>query len=322
MEFINLKEPGVAEQLNKFVVKNSVRSGAEFLQSFSWGEITLAEGEEILRVAAREKEEWRAAATLIKKKLPANNFYWYAPRGPLGTPAGINFLISEIKKLSPRAVFFRLEPGTLDKAAPFSLIRIADLQPRKTLVLDLGRSEEELLRQMQQKTRYNIRLAEKKGVKIRAGGEEDFPEFWRLLNKTSRRDVFRLHAEKHYRNLISADKNFIKLFFACYEGKNIAAGIFCFFGDKVTYLHGASDNEFRNIMAPHLLQWELIKEARRDGYKYYDFYGIDGKKWPGVTRFKLGFGGQAIEYPGTFDFVFRPFLYRLYALARKLRRWG
>ncbi|MFA5024000.1 MAG: peptidoglycan bridge formation glycyltransferase FemA/FemB family protein [Patescibacteria group bacterium] len=334
MEFVYLKSREQLNQLNQFVKKSADVSGMEFLQSFEWGELSQAEGEGILRVAARDNQEFFGAATLIKKPLfrklfGRDCFYWYVPRGPIGSKEGIEFLLRELKKIKPRALFVRIEPkefndgqtGFNGKQRGFGYSqRTVDLQPKKSLLLDLDKSEAELLAAMAQKTRYNIRLAEKKGVKVALGSAADISEFWRLMSLTGNRDNFRLHSKKHYQALLDFNAEFIKLFFASYEGKNIAAGIFCFSGDKVTYLHGASDNEYRNVMAPYLLQWELIKQARRAGYRYYDFFGIDEKRWPGVTRFKLGFGGREVNYPGTFDIVFRPGLYGLYKLVRKVRR--
>ena len=95
-----------------------------------------------------------------------------------------------------------------------------------------------------------------------------------------------------------------------------------------SYVHGASANEFRNVMAPYALQWEVIKLAKQKNCKYYDFNGIDEKKWPGVTRFKMGFarfesarqGGEVVEYPGTFDMVFDNLWYNVYKLIRRIRR--
>jgi len=203
---------------------------------------------------------------------------------------------------------------------------------------------------MQQKTRYNIKLAAKKGVEIievsmngdsKKSFAEDasdqidkaqnnftsdsnfelyFSEFLTLMKKTSNRDGFKIHSEAHYKNLLISSAGKIKLFFAQYQGQKIATGLFSFYGDKVIYLHGASDNEFRNFMAPYLLQFEIIKKAKGAGFKFYDFYGIDAKKWPGVTRFKQGFGGFVYNYAGTYDLVFRPGLYLLYNFLRKLRR--
>lgn len=309
------------EELNQFVRSRASSTGAEFLESWEWGEIVKQEGAEILRMGVREERKILAAATLVKKPLAplGGYFYWFAPRGPIGTIKAVRFLIKEVKKIDRRALFLRSEPESEPEPVLDKVKRTKDIQPSQTLILDLGLSEETLLATMHPKTRYNIRLAEKKEVEVGAGSGEDFSELWRLMNLTGERDQFRLHGEKHYKNLLAAGE-FIKLFFARYQGRNIAAGLFCFWGDKVTYLHGASDNEFRNVMAPSLLQWSVIKMAKAGGYKYYDFYGLDEKKWPGVTRFKLGFGGRRLKLPGTFDFIFRPVLYSLYSLLRKLGR--
>jgi lipid II:glycine glycyltransferase (peptidoglycan interpeptide bridge formation enzyme) len=85
-------------------------------------------------------------------------------------------------------------------------------------------------------------------------------------------------------------------------------------------MHGASASKYRNVMAPYLLQWHAIKLAKNLGYKYYDFYGVDEDKWPGVTRFKKGFGGREVNYPGTFDLIFNRRWYSVYRMVRKARR--
>jgi peptidoglycan pentaglycine glycine transferase (the first glycine) len=172
---------------------------------------------------------------------------------------------------------------------------------------------------MHQKTRYNIRLAEKKGVKIYEAGPEKFDDFWQLMTVTCERDKYRLHSRNYYAQML-AEKKLIKLYLAEFKNKPIAAVLASFSGDTVTYMHGASANDERNVMAPFLLQWEIIKSAKLAGYKYYDFYGIDEKKWPGVTRFKKGFGGEEINYTGTFDLVFNSTWYNIYKILRKFRR--
>lgn len=329
MELIYFTERG---QLNNFVKNGEAadlkHGGAEFLQSWEWGELIERGGERIMRLGVREGKKIVAAATLIKKELRGSYFYWYAPRGPIvsaeasSKPAVEDFLFNEIKKLDQQALFLRIEPSAdwYKESNKIRARKSLDLQPQETLILELENSEEELLAAMHQKTRYNIRLAEKKGVIIKPGTSEQCPEFWRLMNLTGDRDQFRIHDAAHYENLVRTDNGFVKLFLAEYVGRNIAAGLFCFWGNKVTYMHGASDNEYRNVMAPYLLQWSVIKTARAQGYKYYDFYGISEKKWPGVTRFKLGFGGQRIKYAGAHDLIFKPFLYGTYDLFRKLRR--
>ncbi len=349
MEIIYLKDK---KQLDSFLeTYSSVSSGgAEFLQSFDWGEIGIKRGEEILRLAViDEAKKIVCAITLIKKEIAFGFYYLYAPRGPVYNYKLLdnkssdlyrkirNFLFSEINKIYCSALFLRFEEGAeiyafenkTRKTDKKKIKKTIDLQPKKTLILDLDKSEEELLKEMHQKTRYNIRLAEKKGVKIIEGlvdfetelsRKSSLSELWRLLNITGERDGFRLHALSHYRSLLEAERETVRIYFASYKNKNIAVVLTYSFGDKVTYLHGASDNEFRSVMAPYLLQFEIIKKAKAAGYKYYDFFGIDEKKWPGVTRFKLGFGGRSLEYSGTKDFIFRPLSYWFYEIFRKLRR--
>jgi lipid II:glycine glycyltransferase (peptidoglycan interpeptide bridge formation enzyme) len=325
-----------AVELNGFIQEASptgtVQAGAEFLQSWPWGEILRHGGAEIIRVGVREQEKILAAATLVKKILPLGQFYWLSPRGPVyGSVTEeeqvrlLQFLASAIRQLDRRAIFWRIEPEALPAAprlaaSQLQVKKTVNLEPAQTLLLDLALSPDQLLAELQQKTRYNIRLAAKKGVKIRAGSPADWPEFWRLMRLTGERDNFRLHEARHYQNLTNFDQGFIKLFLAEYQGRNIAAGLFCFWGDKVTYLHGASDNQARSVMAPYLLQWSVIQEAQAAGYSYYDFYGIDEQKWPGVTRFKTGFGGRIVGYAGTWDIIWQPVFYGLYGLVRKLKR--
>ncbi|MFA5154962.1 MAG: peptidoglycan bridge formation glycyltransferase FemA/FemB family protein [Patescibacteria group bacterium] len=305
--------------------------GGEYLQSWEWAEIWRAGGQAVKRFGLRDKGKIVAAAAVIKASLPLGQHYWYAPRGPVFSPdlptdakhlaSYVDVLSRELRRQDPRAIFWRLEPAiyrTAGEVLPW--LRTVDRQPAQTLFLDLSPSEAELLAAMGQKTRYNIRLAEKKNVRIKSGQATDFPEFWRLLRLTGERDGFRTHTQEHYRRLLTAANGFIRLRLAEYEGRIIAAGLFCFWGGRATYLHGASDNEYRNVMAPYLLQWSVIKEAKQSGVRCYDFYGLDERRFPGVTRFKLGFGGERFNYPGTYDLVFRPSTYRLYDRLRRLKR--
>ena len=165
-------------------------------------------------------------------------------------------------------------------------------------------------------------LAEKKGVQVELRPAEKFPDVWPLFNYTSTRNNFNLHAQNYYQLMLNTSDNF-KLWTASLEEKIIAAAIVGYYGNTVTYLHGASDYRYREIMAPNLLQWQIIKRAKSQNYKYYDFHGIapqgqPNHPWVGITRFKKGFGGKEIAYPGTFDFIYQPEWYRIYKIFRKL----
>ncbi len=293
----------------------------EFLQSFAWFDLLKREGEEVEIWGLEEKREVLASALIIKKKLFFSYYYYYLPRGPIGEKKDVLLLLAELKKNKREAVFLRLEPLVeINSGNDFLFQKTLNLQPQQTLFLDLSFNESDLLKAMHQKTRYNIRLAENKGVNIILAGLDKFSDFWRLLETTSSRDGFRLHDRCHYENLLKSEKE-IKMYLAYFNGQVIAGGLFSFFSDRVTYLHGASDNSFRNLMAPYLLQWTVIKEAKKNNnYRYYDFYGIDEKKWPGVTRFKIGFGGFSVKYPGTYDLILRKRIYNLYNFLRRLKR--
>lgn len=244
-------------------------------------------------------------------------------RGVQNSKQILQLLFNEIQAIAEKenAIFLRFESQFEFQSSIINcqskIAKTIDVQPSKTLILDLDKSEDELLKKMHQKTRYNIRLAEKRGVKIMEAGKSQFEDFWNLMQETSKKDNFRLHNKKYYQKML--DQPLIKLFLAKYKNHTIAANIVVFFKNTATYLHGASSFEYRNVMAPYILQWHCIKLAKKLGHKYYDFYGIDEKKWPGVTRFKNGFSGNKIQYPGTFDLVFNKKWYLFYKILRKLK---
>jgi lipid II:glycine glycyltransferase (peptidoglycan interpeptide bridge formation enzyme) len=337
MQVINIKNK---EELNKFV---GSQDKSQFLQSWQWGELQYEISGPIFRLGIEDGGELAAAMTIIQKELPMGKSYFYCPRGPIMDlkywgPETCELLFNEIEIMARNegAMFLRFDPifnippvltseeGQADFIAgqsdKFQIQQTIDVQPSRTLMLDLIKSQDELLKNMHQKTRYNIRLAEKKGVKIIEADFTHFDSFWRLLGETKDRDKFRSHGHDYYIEMLKVDPNFIRLFIAEYNGKAIAANIVSFFGDTVTYLHGASSNEYRNTMAPYLLQRYVIRQAKEFGYKYYDFNGIDEKKWPGVTRFKKGFSGEEVEYPGTFDLIFDKGWYSVYKMVRRARR--
>lgn len=305
-----------------------LRKRGSFLQSWEWGVFQQAVGRHVERF--RDPADG-SMMTAIKMPLPTGRSYWYVPRGPLGGDAVQAF---------DSGIFVRIEPAN----APAEGTRVASVQPSQTMILDLDRSEDEILAGMHEKTRYNIRLAEKKGVRIMPGssGHDGFETFWNLVKETSERAGIKSHDAEYYRKMLEAlsgkmgetsDKAVAKLMFAEHDGKVLAAILLIRFGDTVTYLHGASSRDRRELMAPYLLHWHAIREAKSWGVKRYDFWGVapmesrDGKlklkdpkhAWAGITRFKKGFGGAYVEYPGTFDLPGSLFWYKLYSVVRRFR---
>jgi peptidoglycan pentaglycine glycine transferase (the first glycine) len=312
------------EKLDGFT---SQQENAQFLQSWEWGEFQEKTAGQIFRFGVEENEQIVATATLIKKPLLLGYNYFYCPRGPLtrimNYESGImNYLFDEIKKIAEKEkiIFLRFEPLSIIHDSKFMIQKTIDIQPSQTSLLNLTKSEEELLVGMHQKTRYNIRLAEKKSVKIIEADKSRFEDFWSLMKKTGTRDGFRLHEKNYYLKMLDLPNNFFKIFLAEFENKVITGMLVSFYGDTVTYLHGASADDHRNVMAPYLLQWHVIGLSKKLGYKFYDFHGIDETKWPGVTRFKNGFGGQTWQFPGTYDLIFNAMWYNVYQVLRKLRR--
>jgi len=321
MKIINITNK---EQLNNFVGQEK---NSQFLQSWEWGEFQEKVSGIIWRIGIEDRGKLVCAAKIIKKSLPMGKSYFYCGRGPVflngawDKEAG-NLIFNEIKKIAGNemVMFLRFDPTITLPPLNYIIKKTLDVQPANTLILNLAKNEDDLLKEMHQKTRYNIRLAEKKELKITAAGKERFDEFWQLLDQTAGRDKFRPHGISYYKAMLDLPSDFIKLFFIESKKKFLACGLFSFFGDTATYLHGGSASESRNLMAPFLLQWEVIKKAKAGGFKFYDFHGIDEKKWPGVTRFKKGFGGEEINYPGTFDLVYDEGWYQVYKMIRKIRR--
>jgi len=349
-----------------------------------------------------------AVALVLKYDLPLGRSYLYCPRGPvirnweigkLGNWETLDFLFKEIGKIArkEKSLFLRFDPPVEENLKSkiwnleqnkFSFLKNGrgeifkktpnEIQPQNTLILDLTKSEEELLKEMKSKTRYNIRLAERKGVRIENHEsritnqkyfKKDFEKFWRLTEETARRDNFKSHNKNYYWRMLEScgkrntepecefakkfhspdgtmeptkkERKFsfptdlrAKLYLAEYENKIIAANIVLFFGDYCVYLHGASSNKYRNVMAPYLLQWRQILDAKKMGCKKYDFWGVSptnkdtecpmehlvsSADWGGITRFKKGFGGEERNYIGAYDLVFDRWEYKLYKFIKRAK---
>ena len=313
----------------------------EFLQSQEWLRFQEATRKQIVPC-----EEDGFVANGIIHALPLVGKYLYVPRGPVfantklqmpNVKTGIETLVGLASK--KKANWIRIEPETeemleeIKKSVLYKIVRAPhDMQPREIFKIDISPSEEELLAQMKPKTRYNIRLAEKRGVKVFETREQKYIDtFLDLVTATSGRKGITSHARSHYEKFFSAlPADVCRLFVAEYEGTVIVANIVIFYGDTTIYLHGGSSDAHRDVMAPYLLQWEQVKKAKSEGFRYYDFGGvktndqrltIDGKNsWSGITKFKTGFSPKTvpITYPGSYDIVLDSRAYLLYGLLSKL----
>ncbi len=332
--------------------------GGHVLQSWAWGELKACFGWRVERVAVGS-----ACAQVLYRSLPGGlGTIAYVPRGPavdyagLLDEAGLRYLLDAIRPLARRrrALCLKIEPNLADDAA--SAVPLAErlsalgfrpspqtIQPRRTILVDLDGEPEALLKRMKQKTRYNIRLAARKGVTVRSGDGTDLPAFYRLMEITAKRDGFGIHSQAYYeaahRLFVPSDRGCLLL--AEYEGQLLAGLVAFAFGDMACYMYGASSDEGRNLMPTYLLQWESMLWARERGCRTYDLWGVPDEDeatleagftrrsdglW-GVYRFKRGFGGRLVRTVGAWDLVYAPLRYRLFTAAVKwltsgpLLRW-
>ncbi len=289
-----------------------------FSQSSAWAELQRALGRDVIRVAASKANQPHVAVcqlALIKKTIGS---FWLAQRGPIG-----GLFDESISKLLPGSAWFiRIEP---DQKPPASFRRRASFDPSVSRLLDLSKTEEKLLADMHQKTRYNIRVAEKNGVTITESNNVD--DFLLLQNDTASRDGFTAQSDDYVRKQYKIlEKNLATILIADKDREPLAANFLIAYGDTVTYLYGASSSQNRSLMAPYLLHWESIKWAKQNGYRWYDFWGCNPESkdhpdykesWEGISRFKAGWGGELIEYPGTYDVPLKKIFYYLMTAYRR-----
>ncbi|MCH8049273.1 peptidoglycan bridge formation glycyltransferase FemA/FemB family protein [Patescibacteria group bacterium] len=311
------------KEWNNQVRKHALASGA-FLQSGEWGEFQRALGRRVERIFLSTREG-ELIAQAIRMDLPFGQYYWHTPKGPIGAMS-MERMVEVLRQHLGGALFLRIEP----LEGP-GLLKVDDVEPSTTLLLDLTHGGEALLADMKSKTRYNIRLAERKGVVCKKIDIDYFNDFMRLIEQTTRRDNFRAHPAVYYRTMLKVlGAGEVKAYLAAafYDNRPIAVNIVVDFAGVRTYLHGATSNLHRNVMAQYALHWYLMKDAMRCGFHTFDFWGIApedaGPKhsWTGITRYKKGFGGKMITSPGTFDLPLKHLWYSAYRFVRGARRFS
>jgi lipid II:glycine glycyltransferase (peptidoglycan interpeptide bridge formation enzyme) len=296
---------------------------AHLLQTGEWGELKSGFGWEPIRIMGRGR-----GVQILFRKLPLGFTMGYIPK--LAITDHLWYEIDVVCK-QHRAIFSKLEPDSWDDA-PLpqgeSSLRLSphNIQPPRTIIIDIRQSEEEILGRMKQKTRYNIRLAEKKGVSVRAWN--DIETFHKMMLVTGDRDSFGIHSPEYYRRAyeLFRPEGMCELLVAEYEGKPLAALMVFGRGRRAWYFYGASTDEERNRMPTYLLQWEAIKWAKMHGCQEYDLWGVPDEDekilegnfekrhdglW-GVYRFKRGFGGELKRAAQAMDRVYNPLLYWAY----------
>ncbi len=295
---------------------------------------------------------------VLFRKIAGNLSFCYVPFGPLYEPSsedradflykigkaigyGVSEKLKEKKSFYAKPLFVRFDlPWRKNETRDMNKREIrkspVDIQPPSTVILSLKETEETLLKRMKSKTRYNIRLAFKRGVEVSEGSIDDIPLWYDMYRETAIRDRIAIHSLEYYTYLFELARDYretygvngpiLKLLLAHVDGEVVAGNIVAFWGDTARYLYGASSNRKRNLMPTYALQWEAIRLAKRLGYRYYDFFGIPPKADPdhpmyGLYRFKTGFGGKIIHRYGCFDIPLKPFIYKGYVMAERWRQF-
>lgn len=294
-------------------------TAGSFLQGWSWGNFQAELGQKVFRFALADGG-FKLTAQFIEQTIPhLNGKYLYCPYGPVGDSKLIPELIAQIKNRFPEYWFIRIEPQNEFPAIGRTTLRI---QPGKTLVTDLTKTEQELLSGMHHKTRYNIKVAQKHNVSVeQLTDHEQTNSALDLISQTSSRQGFTDHPASYYHKLISSLPNAC-VYVAKYQDAILNCAVMIDYNDARTYLFGGSSDEHRNVMAPYLLHWQALLDAKAQGKKHYDWWGIETAtgKTPGFARFKLGWPGQQLSYPAPIDDVNKPVHYVIYKLLRSLNR--
>ncbi len=328
---------------NAFLIANN----SSFLQSWEWAEFQEKLGRKIWRLTIEDNGQVLLQALVVKKPLPFGKNYFYIPFGPCfkqnlteeQKKQALELLFDELKKISAseKAVYCYIEPKETEGP---SFRQIAEgraltgfckpqkrIQPQRTLVVDLTPAEEQIFKNLKSKTtRYNIRFAQNKGVEFTAPetiGDKEIDIFFELAQKSAKRDGFVNYSKDYFEKLfaVSSQEMPVKLFFSQYENEIISANIFIFFAKTAVHLFGGFNHDFRHLMAPYFMHWKQMLFAKNQmNCETYDFWGIDEKKWPGVTHFKRSFGGKEIEYPKGYDMVMDKLWYSVFKAARKFLR--
>ena len=315
------------------------------LQSWEWGEFREKTGVKVERLGFFEGEKLIKGLQVTFHQIPVpgiNQTIGYLPKG--FTPDDDQ--ISALKQLATKhkALFIKLEPNILqDSSISPRFSQLVDLFKKHgavkgrplftkyTFQLDLSLPEDQLFANLHKKTRYNVNLAHKKGVKIYENTtKEGMEQYIQILEETKSRQGFYAHTPDYFRQIWQSlgKSGTIRIFNAVYQDTIVVSWIMFLFNDILYYPYGASRSVHRNVMASNLMMWEMIKFGKESGCHSFDLWGSLGPEpdpknpWFGFHRFKKGYGGQLMESVGSYDLIMNYPLYRLYRLGEELRwKW-
>jgi lipid II:glycine glycyltransferase (peptidoglycan interpeptide bridge formation enzyme) len=310
------------------------------LQSWEWGEARKEMGTEIVRIGEFEKEGLKNVFLMTLHPIPKTPVkIGYIPRSVVPSEDVRHFLSTYGKEHN--IIFIKFEPDQ-PKTPPLNppltkggkqrggVVRSKHpLFPNWTQTLDLTPPEEELLRNMKSKTRYNIRLAARKGVTVtEESNENGFEIFQQLYFETCARQKYYGHNKEYHQIVWNALKeNIAHILIARYENTPLAAYELFLFNDTLYYPYGGSSEQHKNLMAANLIMWEAIRFGKQHRASSFDMWGSTGPDYDtsdphsGFTRFKEGYGTEFVEMIGSYDLVLNPVLYKLYGAIYSIRNW-
>ncbi len=317
------------------------------LQSWEWGEIRARQRWRPHRLALEDAAgHLCGAASVLERRLPAGGCLLYLPEGPVidfEDGRALDAVTRGLRRLGAQrgAISAKIDPHVtppsprLHRALRLRGYRIGHrrgrfegTQPRHRVIVPLpaGGDAEALLASFHSKTRYNIRLAERRGVTVQPAGRERLADFHRMLEVTCARDGFRERELRYFEQIWDglAPHGMIHLFFARHEGDDLAAAILTVTGREAVYGWGASSNAKRNLMAPYAVQWAMMRFAMAQGCTRYDMTGVprdmrEDAPGYGLWRFKRGFHDEVTTLQGEYDLVLRPLPYAMWRWAEP--RW-
>ena len=322
---------------------SSLDSSGEMLQSGFWGSF-------------KQEHGWQASPfsvgagsttfglLVLTRRLARFFTIAYVPFGPVHDPCTgravfLEALARQLQSFLPRRTLllrFDLpwskvgETPVAGRGATRVRKSASDMQPASTVIVDIARPLDEVQSSLKSKTRYNVRLAEKKGVTVTEGSADDLDRWYSIYRETARRDRIGIHSLSYYRGLLRSSRSYpgaapeVKLLLAWHDGDLLAGNIVAFWKTQAVYLYGASSGVKRNLMPTYALQWEAIRRAHAAGCLTYDLFGVPplpdpGHAMFGLYQFKTGFSDKVLERWGTWDVPYMPAAAGLYRAAERAR---
>ncbi len=287
-------------------------------------------------------DDWSSVETsvlILERNLPFGQKMQYVPRGPFvdwSNSENVKEVLELIRRGADAAgvIFTRFEPDVFEQDFPYELVKELNflrtddfVQAQDTVKVEIDKNDEDLMASFHKKHRYNIRLAQRRGLTVRSSTDpNDVSIFFQLTKKTDSRKegAMNPHPEEYYQSIVRelAKSGMVKVYIVEKDGKPVSSSIVFIFGEEAIYMFGAADYEYHRDMPNHLREWVSMTDARDAGCKWFDLWGVTMRNDPGegIKRYKLGYRDHIDKMAGTFDYAPAGWKYQLFNVANKLRR--